>query len=455
MSMGMTTLVRIANALQLKCEVEVEVNAICTDTRQVKPGDVFLALRGENFDGHDFVGQALKSGAVAAIVEKSWANQHSDGPLLVVDSTLEALNTLAAWWRREVGPKLVAITGSNGKTTVKDMTAVILRAQAQLEGLDPETTVLATHQNLNNTLGVPFTLLRLRQGHRWAVVEMGMNHAGEIAQVSPLAAPDVALVNNIQRAHIGFLGGLPGVALAKAEIFTGLGSQGIAILPEDCAEKAILEQGAQAHPVHTFGLLPSSWMKGTLRGDWLDMVWPTGQCSVRLSVLGEHNRQNALAAACAAVSLGATSEAVQNGLTHFRATKGRLEVKFTAQGTMVIDDTYNANPDSVLAAIEVLARRPGLKVLVLGDLGELGDDAPAWHHELGLRARQARLDACYTLGELTRETQAAFGEPEHHFTSAQALVNSLKPHLNAEATVLVKGSRFMGMEHVVNALLKD
>jgi UDP-N-acetylmuramoyl-tripeptide--D-alanyl-D-alanine ligase len=453
--MSMTTLPKIAAVLGLELDSTAVVNGICTDSRQLKAGDLFLALKGENFDGHEFVTQALAQGAVAAIVEKSWALQHPDGMLLCVDSTTDALNTLAAWWRREVAPKLVAITGSNGKTTVKDMTTAILRAQAEIEGLNPEAAVLATHQNLNNTLGVPFTLLRLRPGHRWAVVEMGMNHEGEIAQVSPLAAPDVALVNNIQRAHIGFLGGLAAVARAKAEIFIGLGPEGIAILPADCAEQSILVEGAGGHSVRTFGLMESAWMKGTLRGDWLDMVWPGGECSVRLTVLGEHNRHNALAAASAAVSLGASAAAVQNGLTHFRATKGRLEVKFTAQGTMVIDDTYNANPDSVLAAIDVLSRRSGLKVLVLGDLGELGSDAPAWHHELGLRAREARLDACYTLGELTRETQAAFGEPEHHFTEAQALANSLKPHLNAEATVLVKGSRFMGMEQVVNALLKD
>ena len=427
---------------------------VATDTRQLEAGDLFVALRGEHFDGHAFVAQALQRGAVGAVVEASWTGLGDSPQLIRVADTAQALADLAGAWRRSINPRVVAVTGSNGKTSVKEMLAAILRSAATLEGLSAEDSVLATVGNLNNTLGLPMTLLRLRAGHRWAVVEMGMNRVGEIAAMTRVAQPDVALINNVQRAHVGMLGSLEAVARAKGELFAGLSLAGVAVLPADASMTAVLRECAAGHTIVDFALDAEALVQGVTQGETLQMIWPGASFQVRLNVPGRHNQANAVAAAAAAMALGISAEAVRLGLESFGGVAGRLQSKFSALGALVIDDTYNANPDSVAAAIAVLAARPGRRILVLGDLGELGDEAPQLHAEVGQLARAAGIDDCFTLGELTRETCRAFGAQARHFESVAALVNTLQPQLNADATVLVKGSRCMQMERVVEGLVQ-
>ncbi len=471
---------------------------VCTDSRQVRTGDLFVALRGQRFDGHDYVASALAAGAVGAVVDHV-PKQHFEllDRLLLVHSTDQALSTLARSWRLALAPTVLAVTGSNGKTTVKEMLTAIVAAHVTRNGADPAQQVLATEGNLNNTLGLPMTLLRLRPGHRWAVVEMGMNHAGEIAQMTRVALPQVALVNNVQRAHVGLLGTVEGVARAKAEIFEGLIPGGVAVLPAACAQKQILLQAAQGHDLVEFLLLtpetnpsaertsePSSganplasttqdhsgasspavqmevqgkvWgqsLANTVTENRLRIGLPGGTGEVRLKVLGRHNQLNALAASAVAWAAGIDLASIVQGLESYTGIKGRLQLNLTAQGACVLDDTYNANPDSVMAAIDVLAEHPGRRVLVLGDLGELGHAAHQLHAELGRYARQAGIEECLTLGELSSETSRVFGPGAQHFTSQVALVQSLRERMNVRLVVLVKGSRFMQMERVVQGLL--
>ncbi len=432
----------------------VSFNRVSTDTRQLEAGDLFVALRGEHFDGHAFVVDALRKGAVGAIVETPGIHGDDATCLIQVPSTAQALSTLAGSWRQKINPRVVAVTGSNGKTSVKEMLAAILRCAAGLQGLNPQDSVLATAGNLNNTLGLPMTLLRLRPGHRWAVVEMGMNHAGEIAGMTRVARPDVALITNVQRAHVGKVGSLEAVARAKGELFEGLSATGVAVLPAGEAMTPVLRQCAAGHEVLDFALDQPATVRGHSQGEVLKLELPRAVLQVRLNVPGRHNQNNAVAAAAAATALGIDAEAIRQGLESFQGVPGRLQTKFSARGALVIDDTYNANPDSVLAAIAVLAARPGRRILVLGDLGELGKEAPGWHAEVGQVARAAGIDDCFTLGELTRETCRAFGPQARHFESAAALVSILHPQLNADATVLVKGSRFMQMERVVEGLVQ-
>ena len=432
---------------------------VTTDTRQLKAGDLFVALRGEHFDGHAFVAEALRRGAVGAVVAASWADMEGreDGvrpQLIHVPDTALALADLAGAWRLRINPRVVAVTGSNGKTSVKEMLAAILKSAATLEGGSAADSVLATEGNLNNTLGLPMTLLRLRAGHRWAVVEMGMNRAGEIAAMTRTARPDVALVNNVQRAHVGMLGSLEAVARAKGEIFSGLSEKGVAVLPAGESMTAVLRECASGHPIMDFALDRPALVQGSVQGETLQITGPDATVQVRLNVPGRHNQANAVAAAAAAMALKIPAEAIRQGLEGFQGVSGRLQSRFSALGALVIDDTYNANPDSVAAAIAVLAARPGRRILVLGDLGELGDEAPTLHAEVGRVARAAGIDDCFTLGELTRETCRAFGAQARHFESAAVLVSTLLPQLNAGTTVLVKGSRFMQMERVVEGLVQ-
>lgn len=439
---------------------------VCTDSRQVRPGDLFVALRGQHFDGHDYVARALAAGAVGAVVDHV-PKQHFEllDRLLLVHATDQALSDLARAWRLVIDPTVLAVTGSNGKTTVKEMLTAIVSAHVARSGADPAQLVLATQGNLNNTLGLPMTLLRLRPGQRWAVVEMGMNHAGEIAQMTRVALPQVALINNVQRAHVGLLGGEAGVARAKAEIFEGLTPGGVAVLPAAGAHKALLLQAAQGHAVVEFalGCAPDAgaqpgqvWGESvahTVTANRLRICLPEGTREVDLKVLGRHNQVNALAASAVAWAAGIGLEAIVQGLESYSGMQGRLQLKLAANGACILDDTYNANPDSVIAAIDVLAEHPGQRVLVLGDLGELGQAAHGLHAELGHYARQAGIEECLTLGETSRETSREFGPGGQHFTSQVALLQSLRERMGVRWVVLVKGSRFMQMERVVQELL--
>lgn len=418
---------------------DVAFHAVSTDSRTVQAGDLFVALRGERFDGHAYVAECLQRGAAAALVSQPVAGA---GSQLVVADTRVALGQLAAYWRSQFAIPLVAVTGSNGKTTVKEMLAAILRVAA-----GGDEAVLATQGNLNNDIGLPMTLLKLRGQHRYAVAEMGMNHAGEIAYLTRLGKPDVALVNNALPAHLEGLGSVEGVARAKGEIFQGLGAGGTAIINADDAYAPLWRELAAPHRIQTFGLEQTADVSADYQlnadGSEVTLKTPQGSARLHLPAAGLHNVRNALAATAAALAVGVTLEAVVNGLQQFSGAKGRLQRKSGLQGCTVIDDTYNANPASMRAAIDVLAACPGKRVLVLGDMGELGADAEQLHAEIGQYARAARLDGLLTLGEMSR---AYAGE---RYDTPEQLADALRPQLDNTTTVLVKGSRFMRMERVV------
>jgi UDP-N-acetylmuramoyl-tripeptide--D-alanyl-D-alanine ligase len=367
----------------------------------------------------------------------------------VVADTRIGLGQLAAWHRQQMPAKLVAITGSNGKTTVKEMTAAILRAEV---GVD---AVLATEGNLNNDYGLPLTLLKLTVAHRYCVAEMGMNHPGELAYLTQIARPEVALVNNAQRAHLAGLGTLTAVAEAKGEIYAGLPADGIAIVNADDGHAALWRALAGSRQVWTFGLGAGADIRAERVGDALILHTPQGRIETTLAALGEHNLRNAAAATAAAMALGASLPAVAQGLAGYAGVKGRLQAHACILGARLIDDTYNANPDSVSAAIAVLAALPGKRVLVLGDMGELGPDAVALHTEIGVRAKAAGIDRLLTLGELSVHAARAFGAGGQHFALIEDLLAGVEVALDADTTVLVKGSRFMRMERVVQSFMED
>ncbi len=423
-----------------------EFTGVCTDSRAIRPGELFVALRGERFDGHAFATACLRGGAAAAMVEeRRMTGDGGPGPWIVVGDTRRALGALAAHWRGRFAIPVVAVTGSNGKTTVKEMLAAILRAAVGNEG-----AVLATQGNLNNDIGLPQTLFRLDAGHRYAVLEMGMNHAGEIAYLTRLARPDVALINNAMPAHLEGLGSVAGVARAKGEIFEGLVDGGTAVINADDAHARLWRQLAAPHRIVTFGLEQPADVSASyrLQADCSEILLrtPQGAAGLRLPAPGLHNVRNALAAAAAAQAMGVPLAMVVAGLQGYSGAGGRLQRKAGHAGCTLLDDTYNANPASVCAAIDVLAASPGRRYLVLGDMGELGAQAVPLHRETGTHARAAGLDGLFTLGELARE----YGG--RHFDTPEALAAALRPHLSADATVLVKGSRFMRMERVVALL---
>jgi UDP-N-acetylmuramoyl-tripeptide--D-alanyl-D-alanine ligase len=427
---------------------------VSTDTRSIASGEVFFALRGERFDGAQFVAEALTTGALAAVVARDSLDRLVQVPrerLVIVDDPRLALGQLGAYWRSHYTHPLLALTGSSGKTTVKEMTAAILAIAAG--GRD---RVLATLGNLNNDIGVPLTLLRLRPDHLYAIVEMGMNHAGEIRYLSTLARPDVALVNNAGTAHLENLGSREAIARAKGEIFAGLQPDGAAVINGDDHYAPLWRKTAEAHRQISFALDRTADVRGrcALRADGctLDIETPAGRGTVELTVSGEHNARNALAATAAAVALGVGVDAIVTGLAGYRGVKGRLQPIVGVAGAHLIDDTYNANPDSVAAAISVLAAASGLRVLVLGDMGELGPGAAALHAEVGDFAKAAGIDVLFALGTLSAHAVAAFGPNARHFSSVEELVDALRGELGPNVTVLVKGSRFMRMERVVAAL---
>jgi UDP-N-acetylmuramoyl-tripeptide--D-alanyl-D-alanine ligase len=431
---------------------DVTFIAVTSDSRKVAAGDLFIALKGERFDGHDYVAQCFEQGALAAMVCQSSvvSSQPSVNPLLVVQDTRLGLGDLAAHWREKFDIPLAAITGSNGKTTVKEMLASILRAACGADG------VLATEGNLNNDIGLPLTLLKLRENHRYAVIEMGMNHPGEIAYLTCIARPTVALVNNASAAHLQGLGSVEAVARAKGEIFEGLSTDGVAVINADDAAAPVWRQLAAPRRVLTFGLEQPADVSACYAlepdGSELHLKTAQGDIEVRLAVPGLHNVRNALAAAAAALAMGVAPATIAAGLAAFSGVKGRLQRKAGCCGAVVVDDTYNANPASMRAAIGVLATMPGKKIFVMGDMGELGADAAELHRKIGAEAKAAGIDAVYALGELSRNAVATFGSGASHFDTAEALGVTLRNELTAGTAVLVKGSRFMRMERIVDML---
>jgi UDP-N-acetylmuramoyl-tripeptide--D-alanyl-D-alanine ligase len=387
-------------------------------------------------------------GAVAALVSVS--SDDSSLPQVLVDDTRLALGHLAAAWRRQCPAQVVAITGSNGKTTVKEMTAAILSA---------EGPTLATRGNFNNDIGLPLTLLRLTPKHRYAVVEMGANHPCEIAALSAIGRPDVAVVNNAGPAHLEGFGDIAGVARAKGEIFAGLRDDGIAIVNGDdrYAETWCDLAGHRRHlrfGIGTQGTVPADIRATDIDGSAFTLHTPSGDARVELPLPGRHNISNALAAAAAAHALGLGIEAIVAGLQRVEPVTGRLNVTVLGNGATLIDDTYNANPASVDAALAVLVERPGRHILVLGDLAELGPDTDSIHREIGAKARQLGIDALYSSGPASRLSSEAFGTGGQHFDSAEDLATALWAKLDTNTSVLVKGSRSAAMERVANELTK-
>ena len=423
---------------------DARFDGVSTDSRSLQRGELFFALRGERFDGHQFLAQAAAAGAAGAVIDR----QHGVGtplPAIVVEDSRRALGDLARHWRARFSPALIAVTGSNGKTTVKEMLAAILRRHAG------EEAVLATAGNLNNDIGLPLTLLRLRQTHRWCAVELGMNHKGEIAALAGIARPGVALVNNAQREHLEFMGSLGEVAAENATLYDALPPEGVAVVNADDPHAALFRQRAGKRRVVDFGADATATVTGgyslkTLESD-IEVRTPEGRTRVTLAIPGLHNVRNALAAAACAFSVGIPLSSVGEGLTAFRPYAGRLQVKRASGGATVIDDSYNANPDSVRAAIDVLAACPAPTVLVLGDMGEVGVRGPEFHREVGAYASSKKISNLYAIGEATRHAVQAFGTGGRHFDSVEELVSSIRG-----ASILVKGSRFMRMERVVAAL---
>ena len=424
---------------------------VTTDSRDVRPGDLFIGLRGERFDGQAFADQALAAGAAGVMVEAGAALSTPNARVLEVDDTRLALGRLAAHWRSRFSLPLIAITGSNGKTTVKEMLASILR---QVAG---ESGVLATVGNLNNDIGMPLTLLGLNASHRFAVIEMGMNHLGEISYLSSLARPTLALINNAGTAHIGELGSIETIARAKGEIFEGLDSSGVAILNQDDAFAAYWRQQLHGQRVVEFGLENAAMVSARYEMGMLASLvtfrTPEAEFVATLGVAGLHNVRNALAAVACAYALQIPSPAIVAGVGSYAGVKGRLQRKRHSSGAVVIDDTYNANPDSMRAAIAVLAGLPGRTFLVMGDMGELGANAQAMHASIGQFAKRSGVNALLALGEMSVAAVRSFGEGAHHFAGVDELVGALTGQLENGCTVLVKGSRFMRMERVVEAIV--
>lgn len=434
---------------------EARFGSVGTDSRALEPGQLFVALRGERFDGHDFVAAAAAAGAAAAMVDARWEGT-PPLPLLVVDDTRLALGSLASAWRAHFALPLIGITGSNGKTTVKDMCAAILRAQAGRQGFGEES-VLATQGNLNNDIGLPLTLLGLRDYHRAAVIEMGMNHPGEIAYLTGIARPTVAVVTNAQRAHLQGLGSLVEVAREKGAIYQGLGEAGVAVINADDPHAGLWRELNAGRRRLSFGLEADADVRARCElrglGARLELDTPQGPIGVDLQVAGLHNVSNAAAAAAACLAAGVAPEAVAEGLAAYSGTRGRLQRRTGPKGALILDDSYNANPDSVRAGIDVLAAMPGHTFLVFGDMGEVGERSAQAHDEIGGYARSKGIDGLYALGELAALAARNFGEGGRHFDSVEALVAALAPRLDGDSVVLVKGSRFMRMERVADALV--
>jgi UDP-N-acetylmuramoyl-tripeptide--D-alanyl-D-alanine ligase len=433
---------------------------VSTDSRNIAGGQLFVALRGDRFDGHDFVRDVLSRGAAAAMVDSAWSATHSDElPLLRVVDTRLALGRLAGHWRKQFTIPLIGITGSNGKTTVKEMCAAIMREHERRDELDAAETVLATIGNYNNDIGLPQMLLKLHCGHRAAVIEMGMNHPGEISYLTRLARPTVALVNNAQRAHLAGLGTLAEVADAKGEIFEGLDDDGIAIINADDPHADTWRRLAAGKAIVTFALDAVADVTASARPRALvsQIVLRASQGSVEfeLPVPGLHNIRNALAAAAATLAAGVSLGTVAEALSRYQGVKGRLMRRRGLKGSLLIDDTYNANPDSMRAAIDVLASVAGRRIFVMGDMGEAGAAAGQFHDEIGGYAKSRGIETLLALGELSAIAVHSFGGGGRHFERVDELVSVLQTELGANTTVLIKGSRFMRMERVAEAVTEN
>ena len=462
-----------ASALQgILSHDDVVVSGVSIDTRTLQAGDLYVAIQGERFNGHDFVQAAQEAGASALMVHE---RVKADIPVFRVSDTQKALGQLARLWAQRFKVPTIAITGSNGKTTVKEIVATILRQ------LGP---VLATKGNLNNEIGVPLTLLGMRKEHLYAVIEMGANHAGEIARLVEIAEPDVALITNIGTAHLEGFGSVEGIAKAKSEIFSRLSADGYAVINADDAFADTMRAAAAHCRIQEFGLASNAHVQG-VPGAGLNIRTQGQTLSPRFQLSGDHNGMNALAAVAAVQCLDVRPVNIVRGLENVRAVPGRLEKKPGVQGALLIDDSYNANPDSTQSAVNVLTKYSGTRYLVLGDMAELGPDAEILHARIGAYARKQGVDGLWTIGPLASHAQKGFssaaktvvslaggvsarkesagqsdanGDPKQratgaHFTDQESLIQDLRQYLTDGVTVLIKGSRSARMERVVKGLL--
>lgn len=422
-----------------------EISGVCIDTRTLLPGQLFIAIEGDHFDGHQFVREAEAKGAVAAIVKHRIPGVSM--PQWLVNDPLQALAKLASWHRQTINCPVIALTGSNGKTTVKEMIAAILPPLSH-----------ATKGNLNNHIGAPLSVLQLNAQHRYAVFELGANHPGEIAHTVAIVNPDVTLINNIAPAHVEGFGSIDGVAIAKGEIHQGLKANGTAIVNADDAyvhfwdellldKKVLRFSSTQIADIYAQDIRLDD--EGC--GQFL-LVSPKGRIEIKLQVPGLHNIQNALAAASCCYAVGISMQAIQQGLAHFTGVKGRMTFLSGKNQAVVIDDTYNANLRSVLTALDVLAGRPGRKIMVFGDMGELGPWTALHHKEVGLAARQLGIDQFFSCGVHSALASAAFGECAIHCSTQEELLQHLLPELEINTTILVKGSRSSAMEKIVQLI---
>ena len=426
----------------------VKFKGCSTDTRRLKPGAIYVALRGEHFDGHHFIQEAQQQGASAVIVEQPVV---SDLPILQVTNTRKALGDLAGFWRQRFKLPVVAITGSNGKTTTKEMLKRILANQG---------SVLASQGNFNNDIGVPLTLFDLQAEHRYAIIEMGANHPGEIAYLSQIAQPTVATITQCAPAHLEGFKNVEGVALAKGEIFSNLTTSGVAVINNDDPYAKLWHQLATRHSIHRFAIDNPAEVKALkiqLNHQSSDFILTTNHddITIHLPLPGRHNVMNALAASACALACGCSLDAIQQGLQNMQPVQGRLQLSQGLNNTHLIDDTYNANPASLSAALAVLNNNPPPHWLILGDMNELGAQRLEFHQQAGQQAREFGVERLWAIGEMSRLAVQSFGKGGNHFEHHQDLIDALRAQLPTGATLLVKGSRSMQMETVVKALQED
>ena len=431
---------------------DVTFNGISIDTRTLASENLYVAIMGQHFDGHHFVAQAKAMGAVATLVS---APIDTDLPQLIVADTRLALAELAGFWRKQLPIKVAGVTGSNGKTTVKEMIAAIFSTQ------DP---TLFTKGNLNNDIGVPLTLLKLTPEHRYAVIEMGANHPGEIAYTSRYTQADVSVITNVGAAHIEGFGSLEGVAKAKGEIIESLSPNGIAILNRDDRFYEVWQKLAGARPMISFGLKDNATIRAQHiltqleQGQFttqFELVCDVGRIEIKLALAGQHNVKNALAAAAVAVQFGIDLSSIKQGLENLRPVTGRMQPLLGRQGNTIIDDTYNANPDSLRVALDSLSETNSEVWLVLGAFGELGPESRAIHHEMGTMIRERKITRLFATGTNAEETVFAFGEGGAFYPTQDQLTLALSQAITGKETLLIKGSRAQKMENVVAALVEN
>jgi UDP-N-acetylmuramoyl-tripeptide--D-alanyl-D-alanine ligase len=444
-SMSLDDLAEILSAKRVG--ENITVKGISIDTRTIKGGELFVALKGPNFDGHNFVKTAFAQGAAACLVEDETTFADSENNFVIVKDSHQALGLLAKAWRQEFDKPVFAITGSNGKTTVKEMIASIL---------SQNNSVMATQGNLNNDIGVPLTLFRLNKSYDAAVIEMGANHSGEIAYLTNIALPDVAVVTNVGSAHLEGFGSIENTAKAKAEIFQGLSNSGTAVINADDVFFDDFKKITSSYKVLSFGIKNKADVmcksESNVQGSLLNVSSPKGECCVKLKLLGSHNVLNALAAIAAAIAADIPLAQIVKGLESLKPVNGRLQMKLGLNNSRIIDDTYNANPTSLYAAINVLQNFSGKRLLALGDMGELGKNAESLHVDAGLYAKNSGVDSLYSYGKLAAKAALEFGGNGFCYNKQEDMIDALRHKLTEDVTLLVKGSRGMHMENVVTAL---